>query len=140
MNNKVLITVVLIIVAFVVGRQTTPEKVRTEVKTITVEKIVEVERRTKTTTVKKPDGTTVTTTTTDTKSKSDTNKSITDKVAESTSSKKSIVNISMMAKIKAAPTMITYGVSVSKEILGPITVGVFGMTDKTFGITLGMNF
>lgn len=33
-----------------------------------------------------------------------------------------------------------YGISVSKELLGPITVGAFGLTNGTIGLSLGINF
>lgn len=34
----------------------------------------------------------------------------------------------------------TYGISVSKEILGLITVGAFGLTNGAIGVSLGLNF
>lgn len=33
-----------------------------------------------------------------------------------------------------------YGLHVNKELLGPITVGVFGLTNKTLGVSIGLNF
>jgi len=33
-----------------------------------------------------------------------------------------------------------YGLSVNREVLGPITVGAFGLTGGTFGISIGLNF
>lgn len=33
-----------------------------------------------------------------------------------------------------------YGVSVSKEVLGPITIGAFGLTNGTIGLSVGVNF
>lgn len=33
-----------------------------------------------------------------------------------------------------------YGISVSKEFLGPITVGAFGLTSGTIGLSVGINF
>lgn len=33
-----------------------------------------------------------------------------------------------------------YGISASKELLGPISVGIFGMTNSTYGLTLGASF
>ncbi len=33
-----------------------------------------------------------------------------------------------------------YGVSVTKEVLGPITVGAFGLTSGTVGLSVGLNF
>jgi len=34
----------------------------------------------------------------------------------------------------------TYGIMVSKKFIGPINVGAFGLTNKTFGVSLGMEF
>jgi hypothetical protein len=33
-----------------------------------------------------------------------------------------------------------YGAHVSKEILGPVSVGIFGLTNGTFGASIGLNF
>ena len=33
-----------------------------------------------------------------------------------------------------------YGIHVEKRIVGPFTLGAFGLTDKTLGLSLGMNF
>lgn len=33
-----------------------------------------------------------------------------------------------------------YGVSVTRELIGPVTIGVFGLTNGTVGLSLGLNF
>ena len=33
-----------------------------------------------------------------------------------------------------------YGISVSKEFVGPLTLGVFGLTNGTIGLSVGINF
>jgi hypothetical protein len=33
-----------------------------------------------------------------------------------------------------------YGVSVSKEFIGPVTIGAFGLTSSVVGVTIGLNF
>lgn len=33
-----------------------------------------------------------------------------------------------------------YGISVSKEVFGPFTVGAFGLTNGTLGLSIGINF
>lgn len=35
---------------------------------------------------------------------------------------------------------ISYGVGVSKSILGPISLGVYGTTKADIGVTVGLNF
>lgn len=34
----------------------------------------------------------------------------------------------------------TYGVSVTKQVIGPVTVGAFLLTNSTVGLSLGLNF
>lgn len=33
-----------------------------------------------------------------------------------------------------------YGAAVSKEVLGPITIGIFGLSNASFGASVGLNF
>lgn len=33
-----------------------------------------------------------------------------------------------------------YGISVSKEFIGPVTIGAFGLTNGTVGLSIGVNF
>jgi len=33
-----------------------------------------------------------------------------------------------------------YGFSVSKQFIGPVTIGLWGLTNSTVGISLGLNF
>ena len=96
-----------------------------------------------TVTLKKPDGTTSTTQTTDTTSRSniienqdETTKTVTQ------AQKKSTMNVSILAANDfTKPTIIPrYGVSVTKELIGPLTFGVFGVNNGVVGISLGLNF
>ena len=34
----------------------------------------------------------------------------------------------------------TYGAAISKQFIGPVTLGVFGLTNKTVGVSIGMTF
>lgn len=55
--------------------------------------------------------------------------------------KRSTLNISGLAGIELKPhPEVFYGVSVSKEIIGPITIGLFGLTNGIVGASVGMNF
>lgn len=52
-------------------------------------------------------------------------------------------NISVLAATRLSDFNLikpTYGLSVSRPFLGPITIGLFGYTDKTVGLSLGVNF
>jgi len=141
---------------FALGRYTTP------VKTITVTKTVEVEKKTddkatdkkddKTIViveVKKPDGTdTKTTTITDNKDNKSTDKS-TDSTSISIDKSKEVVksNDKLTVSILAGAvsnwsglSSPTYGLMLSKPILGPIDIGTFAMTNKVLGFSLGVTF
>lgn len=130
-------------ICFSLGRYSAPEKIKTEIK---VEKVVEKQEvvRTVTKVVERPDGTKETEIVQDseTNTKSDTTR---DKVTEVTITHNNL-NISLLAG--AQPKLfqgvsigpIVYGASVSKEVLGPITVGAFGLSDLTFGASIGFNF
>ncbi len=34
----------------------------------------------------------------------------------------------------------TYGISVNRQFLGPVTIGAFGLTSGTVGVSIGINF
>jgi hypothetical protein len=142
-------------IGLVVGRYSLPQKVVTKVQTVEVEKKTSDEHklvadRTTTTTqqVKKPDGTVMTTTvtkndvqtrdTTDILSvdskKSDTEKTVTYSGSRWSMSVLAGKNVSSLS---AAPT---YGASVGYRLLGPVTVGGFGLTNGTVGLSLGLSF
>lgn len=75
-------------------------------------------------------------TTTDTKKVTDTQKDIV-----VTAPKSSIINISALAGLDTGRGFVpTYGISASKELIGPITVGAFGLTNGTIGVSVGLNF
>lgn len=159
-----IVTALLIGVAF--GRYTLPAKIVTKTETVTVEKevIKNVETTSKDTNkdrelivteTVKPDGTKIiekhyvnkdqikedTTkvgTTTDVKS-SDTKTSIVETNA------KNDWNISALAtKSHTDDDMfkgsLSYGVHVQRRILGPISIGAFGLTNRTAGISIGVSF
>lgn len=146
-------------VAFSLGWYVTPAKTITVTKTVEVEKSTkdkdtEAERNkhkeTTVTEVVKPDGTKETTTKTveDTSTAKKSNESYTSESSTSNSTSKEIsrekasVTISALAGVKltdlVAPPV--YGVSVTKSILGPIVVGVFGLTNSTMGCSIGLSF
>ena len=117
--------------AFCFGRYTATFKKevvlqKQEVKVITKRVVVRV---------KSPDGTVRTVDTTDTVLNSNTlneRKTIID-------DKK--INISALAGVDLNNRFIpTYGVSATKQIFGPISVGAFGLTNGVVGLSLGVNF
>lgn len=142
MNNKYLVSGALLL-AFAAGRFLTPVKIET--KTVEVEKKQTETDRDKhkdTTTVvtEKPDGTKVTETRTaeDTKTHRD---SRTDATTTSDTTKiYGASRLSVAALGCISSEKLSYGLSLSKNILGPITAGVWGLTSGTFGVSLGVEF
>jgi len=55
--------------------------------------------------------------------------------------KRNTINISALYSVDTTDRFRpAYGLSVSKEVLGPITIGIFGLTDGTIGVSIGGNF
>jgi hypothetical protein len=51
------------------------------------------------------------------------------------------VNVSALAGVSTTDSRKpVYGISVSKEFIGPITLGAFGLTNGIIGISVGVNF
>ena len=146
----VIISVVALLTAFAVGRWSAPEKVK--IQTVTVEKKTDDKKvntdDNKVTTITetdKPDGTktkvTVISDKKDTqvvdKKTDDLTQTVTKEVDRSTSK----VTISALAALNVSKLGVPiYGASVTKPILGPITVGAFGLQNGTVGVSLGLSF
>lgn len=145
--KKLIGGIVLAALLIAIGRFTAPEKVRVETKTITVE--VEKEKQatdTKTKTVENDnkDGSKTITTVTDTSTHTTTNTDIdtkSDSVKETTYAKDG-VTISALAGIDVTnPSKgFVYGASLSKPILGPISIIVEGQSNKVISVGLGLKF
>lgn len=118
-----------IAVSYSVGRYLQPEKV-------VVKEVEVIKRDVKTVvkTIKQPDGTIIRERTTE--DKTQTNKS-NETVVTNQGSK---VRINAIAGWSFEHKKEIYGLMVQKDILGPISVGVFGMSDKTIGVTVGISF
>lgn len=158
MTIKPWILAVVVLTAAAFGRFSAPEKVHEVIKTVEVEKKnttkdTDLARdRKKTTVIKeviKPDGTKETTTTTTDESKTTKETSSTDSTERSDTkeSDKTITNssgritLSILGAIPTSPTQKpTLGVSATKAILGPIAIGIFGLTSGTVGGSIGLTF
>ena len=138
---KVIIVTAIVLVAFAFGRYSAPKIPDSHTITDTTKEVQKDTDTHKTTTVTEtPDGKKVTTITEDTttKSKSDTDIK---KDQTITAPKTSIINISALAGLDTGRGFVpTYGISASKELIGPITVGAFGLTNGTIGVSVGVNF
>ncbi len=140
---RVLIALILLAVSFTFGRYSVDVKTEESSK-VTDTKQIDREKHVKTVVVvnELPDGTkhTETTTTNDTTTKIDASTTTTD-VKSITPVKRSTLNVSLLAGTNLnEPFKPTYGASITKEVLGPITVGVWGLTTGTAGISLGVDF
>lgn len=142
--------IISLLVAFSFGRYSvnqTPD-VKTTENIKTNNKINENKNNhTKTTvvTTKDKDGVEKTITTVDSVTNdqlSQTDKSSTDIKQSVTPPKQSKANISLIAANDFAKGQIlpSYGLSVSKEIIGPITIGAFGLNNGTIGVSIGLDF
>ena len=163
-KTKVIITVISLAVAFAFGRYTTP------VKTVEVIKTVEVDKKTddkktdrqkddnSVTTIVEvthPDGTKekTTTITHKTQDHTKTDESRREEDSKSSETTKETYRSSGRVTISAlgglylpnfpsslASPQRVYGIAVSKEVLGPLSIGVFGLNDYTAGISVGLSF
>lgn len=152
---KVLVSILVVLTSFAAGRYSLPEKLKVE--TISEEKDKKVlqmdtdrDKHKETTTVEvvKPDGTKETTTKTveddNTKKKTnETEASKTDKTETKeitySSSKVTVSAIAGVTPFSLSPSVV-YGGSVTKPILGPITSGVWFLTNGTIGASVGLTF
>jgi hypothetical protein len=140
-RTKIIIATIAIALSFAVGRYTSPEKIKTEIKTVEVEKVVTKVVHQVVTVIEKPDGTKETTTVTDARSDSKTNSTSTNELKEITISKDRI-NVSVLAGSSFPLNLNSpiYGVSASKSLIGPVSVGIWGLSSKEVGLSLGLNF
>ncbi len=159
MNNKVIIGVALL-VSFAAGRWAAPEKVKIETRTVEVEKkdsTVQKEqdrnqhKETTETEVTRPDGTIEKTKKTvdaiDTHQETD--KHDTSDTSKATETEKEVtrssgkVTLAVLAGIKftsvTAGSPILYGAQVYRPIVGPIGIGIWGLSDLTFGVSVGLS-
>lgn len=158
-RNKVILIAIALTTSYAVGRFSAPEKIKIETKIVTVEKkvtdtdtTVDKDRHKKVVVVEetKPDGskTKTTTITDDTTTKSDKKTKETDAVVKKEDQVKEITRPSSKVTISAmggvnlslAGNPLVYGASVSKTILGPISLGAFYLTPGITGLSVGLTF
>ncbi|NCX93264.1 MAG: hypothetical protein EBX40_01125 [Gammaproteobacteria bacterium] len=129
---------VLLVVSYFLGRSTAPERVVTRTETVFVDKVVEVESKNQTVLERirvKPSGESVTVRKIRTES-------------ESNRQQIRLQNESTISVKESSPTTLlfnydtgrAFGVSASRRVLGPLTIGVFGFSDGRVGGSLGVSF
>jgi hypothetical protein len=148
---KVLLGAAVILTSFAFGRYTTPTKTMIQVKTVetvrtVIQKDTDQAKDTTITEVKKPDGTVTTVTHTTTETKTDTKEAQQDnKDIESTKTVTkggSTVSLSMLAGINVTSPAsgMVYGGMLSKQVLGPIGIGLFGLSNGVGGASIALSF
>lgn len=131
------ITIVLVVAAYLAGYFLSPHKIKTETKTVEVEKIVTKVVKQKVRIKENKDGSKETVIITDTKSDEKTD--IDSKESNKEVTNGSRLNISVLAG-SSFPLNWTFGVSATRQVLGPITFGAWGLSNGTFGLSAGLNF
>lgn len=129
--------ILAIILAYATGRYAKPDKIVTKTVTVEVEKTRINENKVIVEKINK-DGTKTTTTHVITKTETDTKiQSKNDSVVQNN---KSPLNVSLLAGYDFNNVNLVYGVHVSKQLLGPVSIGIFGLTNKTIGMSAGLQF
>lgn len=131
---KILIGVIALIVAFAFGKYSAHPGTKT---VDVVHYKTKIQTHTVTVVVTKPNGTHQSTTTTDQTQYADTHSKSDVTVIKATNSS---IKISALAGIDFSQRKIAYGAEVSKQILGPISVGAWGLTDGVIGVSIGISF
>lgn len=153
LKSKIFLVGLALLASYAFGRFSAPEKVKIEKQIVEVEKKVtdrDAEKNTKKTTtttkITHPDGrveetTTVVEETNRKSSKTETSESgkSSSETTETTYSS-SKVSVSGLWGIQIGTPGVVYGASISKPILGPITVGAFGLSNGIVGGSIGLTF
>lgn len=154
---KIAIGVVGLTTAFAVGRYTVPERIKIEIKTVEVEKIVYKEKedtntkkhkKTVVTEITKPDGqkekhTEITYDEDKEKKKQTDSTTDTDKTTDTVKEVvkgDSKVTISALGGFDFSSKSTVFGASVSKPVIGPITIGIWGLSNASCGASVGLTF
>ena len=135
--NKYILFVIVIVISYATGRYMSPEKIKTEVKTVEVEKIVtKVEH--KTVKIKEnKDGSKETIIVTDSKADTINHSRTQDQTKEVTVKDK--LNVSLLAGNSLPLSAPIFGASVQKNFIGPVTLGAWVLSNKTAGLSIGLN-
>lgn len=148
-KKKAGVSVVVLLAVFAIGRYTAPEKI----------KIVEIEKKTQSTSKKtkkddkqkttkrkivKPDGEVITEIIKERdKSETDTAK---DKIIDEKKTDReetrgnNKINLSALAGFDVRTGKPIYGASITKSFIGPTTIGIWGLNNRSCGVTLGISF
>jgi hypothetical protein len=145
-KSKILIAGIALIVAFIGGRFSAS---RPDVKTVTqtdeTKKTDEIKDTHIVTVIKeitKPSGEVEKTTTIDTNitKRTETEATKDTKTVQTETSSNNKVTIQALVGYDMAKQLPTYGASAAKDIAGPISVGAWGLSNGSIGVSLGVRF
>ncbi len=145
-RNKIVLSLLALVFAFAVGRYTASgpditQKTETESKE---NKVVDKDAHVKTVIIEttNPSGVVqkTTTITADTTTVSQDKKATSIDSETVTTAKKPMINVSALSGIDFKTKLPVYGAAVSKEFLGPVSLGVFGLTNGTLAVSIGISF
>lgn len=132
--------IVILAGTFAAGRYSVTTTPATKVDTsLQTQQQVDKNTHTVTVEVKEPSGEVKRTTTTDTTTVA--TKETESKIkTEVVPPKRSTLNVSLLGGYYFPDFLPVYGISISKEVLGPVTVGAFGLSNGTIGVSVGLDF
>jgi hypothetical protein len=136
-KNKIIGIILAILLSFAVGRYSVTSNKTTDI-VVNKDKKVEEDTHTKTIIVKEKDGREVTTIEQDTSTKSDTTTKSENKTVVASNSGK--LNVSLLGGYDFKQKELNYGLSISKQFIGPVTLGAFGMNNGIVGVSVGIDF
>lgn len=156
-RTKIIIVITALTVSFAAGRYSVSVKKTEETKTVAVKvetenKQKDVKKRKKTHVVKteviKPDGSKTVTTVVDHDTNVDSkDTTVTQETEHKTSDEKTTVvkgdqklTISALAGVDFTGNKMVFGAALTKPVLGPITLGIFGLSNNTVGGSVGLSF
>lgn len=138
-KNNIIIVTILLALSFSIGRYCSPEKVKTEIKTVEVEKIVKKVEHKVITIRQNKDGSKDTTIVVDsnTDQKTHSNSST---INKEITTKEIKTNVSLLIGGTHSISPLNYGISIQRSFIGPITIGAWALTNANYGVSIGLNF
>ena len=137
-NKEAFGGVVIIIVAFYCGRYSAPERIKTETKIVEVEKEV-IKTEYKTVRIKEnKDGSKETIIVSESNSQEKAKQKSSEEKKEIVKNGSTYVSV-LLGGASTVPHL-NYGLSVQRDVLGPFTIGVWGLTNYNFGASVGLRF
>jgi hypothetical protein len=137
--KHIIVSVLILVIVFFCGRYSAPEKIKTEIKTVEIEKIVTQVQK-KTIRIKEnSDGSKETSIDVDTTT-AEQSKGKSKFEQQEIIKKSSNSSIAILVGTTYPLSGPHYGISIQRTLIGPINFGVWGLTNANAGISLGINF